>query len=234
MLMMPFHLPYQGALLEACGYTKAKDLLAYTVDQAAYHAVGGTRLLDKAKGDSRIQLRKLNMKNYKADLAALLQVFNDAWSENWEMVPFAQSEIEAAAASMKPLIDPDLVVIAEVDREVAGMLVCLPNLLEAARDLDGRLVPFGWAKLLWRLRRKTLKTARVPLMGIRRKYHGTLTGAALLPLMFHRLKEPFFARGLEQMELSWILEDNLSMRRVLEGIGARVYKTYRTYGKAIA
>jgi hypothetical protein len=79
-----------------------------------------------------------------------------------------------------------------------------------------------------------LKTARVPLLGIRRKYHGTLTGAALLPLMFHRLKEPFLARGLEQVELSWILEDNGPMRRVLEGIGAKVYKTYRIYEKAIA
>jgi hypothetical protein len=234
MLMMPYHLPYQGGLIEACGFAGAKDLLAYTVDKATYHAVGSSRMLDKMRSDGRVRLRSLDMKNYKADLAALLAVFNDAWSENWEMVPFSQSEIEAAAASMKPLIDPDLVVIAEIDNEVAGMLVCLPNLLEAIRDLDGRLLPFGFAKLLWRLKRKTLKTARVPLMGIRRKYHGTLTGASLLPLMFHRLKEPFFARGLEQVELSWILDDNLPMRRVLEGIGAKVYKTYRIYEKAIA
>jgi hypothetical protein len=233
MLMMPYHLPYQGGLIEACGFAKAKDLLAYTVDKATYQAVGSSRMLDKVQSDGRIRLRSLDMKNYKADLAALLEVFNDAWSENWEMVPFAKSEIEAAAAAMKPLIDPDLVVIAEIDNEVAGMLVCLPNLLEAIRDLEGRLLPFGFARLLWRLKRKTLKTARVPLMGIRKKYHGTLTGAALLPLMFHRLKEPFFARGLEQVELSWILEDNRPMRRVLEGIGARVYKTYRIYEKAI-
>src|SRR4029450_8784467 len=111
------------------------------------------------------------------------------------MVPFAQSEIEAAAASMKPLIDPDLVVIAEIDGEVAGMLGGRPNLLEASRGLDGGLLPFGFAKLLWRLKRKTQKTARIPLMGIRKKYHGTLTGAGLLPLMFHPLKGPVFARG---------------------------------------
>lgn len=234
MLMMPYHLPYQGPLLEASGFAKAKDLLSYTVDKATYHAVGSSRILDKARHDGRIRLRSLDMRTYKRDLAALLEVFNDAWSENWEMVPFAQPEIEAAAAGMKPLIDPELVVIAEIDGEVAGMLVCLPNLLEAVRDLDGRLLPFGFVKLLWRLKRKTVKTARVPLMGIRRKYHGTLTGAALLPLMFHRLKEPFFARGLEQVELSWILEDNLPMRRVLEGIGAKVYKTHRIYQKAIA
>ena len=110
----------------------------------------------------------------------------------------------------------------------------LLRVVEAVRDLDGGLLTFGFAKLLWRLKRKTLKTARVPLMGIRKKYHGTLTGAALLPLMFHRLKEPFLARGLEQVELSWILEDNMPMRRVLEGIGAKVYKTHRVYEKALA
>jgi hypothetical protein len=134
---------------------------------------------------------------------------------------------------MKPLIDPDLVVIAEFDGEPAGMLVCLPNLLEAAADLNGRLLPFGWLKLLWRLKRKTLRTARVPLMGIRRKHHGTLLGATLLPLMFERLKGPFLARGLRSVELSWILEDNVLMRRVLKRIGARVYKTYRIYEKPL-
>jgi hypothetical protein len=232
--MMPFHLAHQDRRLQGCGYVKAKDLIAYNLEGAAYHAVGSSRMLDKAASDARIKLRSLDMKNYKTDLAKLLEVFNDAWTDNWGMVPFSQNEIEMAAKSMKPLIDPDLVVIAEVDGEVAGMLVCLPNLLEAVRDLDGKLLPFGWAKLLWRLKRKTLKTARVPLMGILRKHHGTLLGATLLPLMFHRLKGPFFARGLEQVELSWILEDNMPMRRVLEGIGAKVYKTYRVYEKAIA
>ncbi len=234
MLMMPFHLPHQDQRLLDCGYHKAKDLIAYTVDKASYHAVGSTRMLDKAMADGRIRLRSLDMKNYKRDLAKLLEVFNDAWSENWEMVPFSQAEIEMAAKSMKPLIDPDLVVIAEVDGEIAGMLVCLPNLLEAIRDLNGHLLPFGWAKLLWRLNRKTVKTARVPLMGIRRKHHGTLLGAVLLPLMFNHLKGPFFARGLEQVELSWILEDNLPMRRVIEGVGGKAYKTYRIYEKALA
>ena len=86
-------------------------------------------MIDKAASDGRIRLRSLDMSNYKTDLAKLLEVFNDAWTDNWGMVPFSQTEIEMAAKSMKPLIDPDLVVIAEVDGEVAGMLVCLPNLL---------------------------------------------------------------------------------------------------------
>lgn len=114
------------------------------------------------------------------------------------------------------------------------MLVCVPNLLEIIRDLDGRLLPFGLFKLIWRLKTKSVKSSRIPLMGIRRKHHGTVLGAALLPLMFNQIKEPFLARGLERLEMSWILEDNASMRRVIEGVGGKAYKTYRIYEKAIA
>ncbi len=233
MLMMPFHLPYQGPRIETLGYAKAKDLLAYVVDEATYRAIGTHRILEKLRQDGRVRLRKVDMGNLRRDLALILDIFNESWGANWGMVPFTQAEIEMAAKAMKPLIDPDLVVIAEFDGEPAGMLVCLPNLLEAIADLDGRLLPFGWLKLLWRLKRKTLTTARIPLMGIRTKHHGSLLGATLLPLMFDRLKEPFLARGLKSVELSWILEDNISMRRVLEGIGAKVHKTYRLYEKAL-
>ena len=120
-----------------------------------------------------------------------------------------------------------------MDGEAAGMLVCVPNLLEAVADLNGSLLPFGWLKLIWRLKFGQLKTARVPLMGIRRKFHGTLLGASLLPMMFAGIKEHFLARGLERVELSRILEDNMPMRRVCEGIGAQAYKTYRVYEKSL-
>lgn len=233
MLMMPYHAPYAGFRLEECGYHKAKDLIAYDVDKTTYQAVGSNRLLDKVKAEGRVRVRPLNMKHYHRDLALALDIFNDAWSENWGMIPFTQAEIEAAAAGLKPLIDPQLVAIAEVDGEAAGMLVCVPNLMEAIADLKGSLLPFGWIKLIWRLKVGRLKTARVPLMGIRKKHHGTLLGATLLPLMFAAIKDHFLSRGLERVELSWILEDNLPMRRVCEGVGAKAYKTYRVYEKSL-
>lgn len=234
MLMMPYHPPYAGPLIESCGYQKAKDLLAYVVDEETYRSVGSSRIIEKMRQEERIRLRQVDMKNLQRDLSLILEIFNDAWADNWGMVPFSQAEIEAAAKAMKPLIDPNLVVIGEVDGEAAGMLVCLPNLLEAIRDLDGKLLPFGWLKLLLRLKGRSLKTARIPLMGIRKKHQSTLIGATLLPLMFDQLKRPFLARGLKSVELSWILEDNKPMRRVLEGIGAKVYKTYRIYEKSLA
>ncbi len=233
MLMMPYHAPYAGYRLEDCAYVKAKDVIAYDVDKESYKAVGSNRLIEKLMTEGRVRVRPLDMKNYRRDLALALDIFNDAWSENWGMIPFTQAEIEAAAAGLKPLIDPKLVAIAEVDGEAAGMLVCVPNLLEAVRDLNGALLPFGWLKLIWRLKFGRLKTARVPLMGIRKKHHGSLLGATLLPLMFGAIKNHFLSRGLERVELSWILEDNMPMRRVCEGIGAKAYKTYRLYEKAL-
>jgi hypothetical protein len=126
------------------------------------------------------------------------------------------------------------VVVAEQNGEAAGMMVCLPNLLEAARDLDGKLFPFGIAKLLYRLKTNKVKSGRIPLMGIRRKHHGTVLGATLLPMMFEKLRPRFVERGLERLEMSWILEDNTAMRRVLEGLGGKVYKKHRIFEKALS
>jgi hypothetical protein len=234
MLMMPYHGAYAGKHVEAAGFGRLKDVLAYDLHKDAYKPMGSSRMLEKWQADGTIRLRGLDMKHYTRDLKIILDIFNDAWSDNWGMVPFTEGEIAAAANSMKPLIDPDLVVIAEVKGESAGMLVCLPNLMEAIRDFDGSLLPFNLFKLLWRLKRKTLKTSRIPLMGIRKQHHSSVLGAALLPLMFDRVKVPFLKRGLERVEMSWILEDNLPMRRVIEGIGAGAYKTYRLYEKSLA
>jgi hypothetical protein len=234
MLMMPYHAPHAARNVESTGLSKLKDVVAYDLDKTSYKPVGSSRMLDKMQADGTIRMRGLDMKNYNRDLGIILDIFNDAWAENWGMIPFTAEEIAAAAKSMKPLIDPELVVIAEVKGKPAGMLVCLPNLMEAIRDFDGSLLPFNVLKLLWRLKTKKLKTSRIPLMGIRREHHGSILGATLLPLMFDRLKEPFLKRGLERLEMSWILEDNLPMRRVIEGVGGKVYKTYRIYEKQLA
>lgn len=233
MLMMPYHPPYAGRNVEAAGLKRIKDVVAYDLRLDDYRPIGSARMLEKMKADGTFQLRGLDMKHYARDLGLILDIFNDAWGENWGMVPFTASEIAAAANSMKPLIDPDLVVICEVKGEAVAMLVCLPNLMEAIRDFGGSLLPFNVFKLIWRLKMKTLKSARIPLMGIRRRHHGSVLGATLLPLMFERLREPFLRRGLRRVEMSWILEDNLPMRRVIEGVGGKVYKTYRLYEKAI-
>ena len=161
-------------------------------------------------------------------------IFNDAWSENWGFIPFTEAEMRHVARSMRPLIRPDFVWLGEVDGEVACMVVCLPNLNEAIAGLNGEILPFGWAKLLWRLKVAGLKTGRVLLMGLRKRHHRTAIGTVLLYGVLDRLRASMLRGGLRRIELSWVLEDNLPIRRVVEDLGARVYKTYRIYEKEIA
>ena len=134
---------------------------------------------------------------------------------------------------MKPLLHERLVWFADVDGEPAAYGLCLPNLNEAIADLSGRLFPFGWAKLLWRLNVSKIRTARVPLMGMRRRFHNTLLGG-LLPLhVMNALCREAAAMGIREVEMSWVLEDNLPMRRLADAVGGRAYKTYRVYEKAL-
>jgi hypothetical protein len=233
MLMMGYVPPYAGRRIEEQGYAKARDLIAFDYDLAVTKRID-PRGLKRVAGNTRINIRPLDMKNYRRDLALILDVFNDAWSENWGFVPFTEDEIVHAASSMRPLIIPRMVWLAEVDGQIAGMIVALPNLNDAIADLDGSLLPFGWAKLLWRLKVRGVRTARVPLFGVRRRYHRTPLGAALAGLLLQALRDNGVRHGFTHAELSWILEDNVAVRRVIEGVGGRRYKTYRIYEKALA
>ena len=136
------------------------------------------------------------------------------------------------AKSLKMLIDPQCVAIVELNGEPVGFGIALPNLNELIADFGGRLLPFNWLKLLWRLRRGA-RTARVPLMGIRRSVSGSLVGGLAPFLIIDALRNGLRNKGVQQVELSWILEDNRSMRHVIESLGARAYKTYRVYKKEL-
>jgi len=232
MMMMGFTLPYAAERLAEQGYTKAKDLVAYDYDVVRATPVGRD-LLDRVKRDRRVKLRTMDPARYHDDLAVVIDIFNDAWSENWGFVPFTEAEIEHAAKSMRPLIKREMVWIAEIDGEPVSMIVCLPNLYEAIAGLNGALLPFGWLKLLWRLKVRGLKTGRVVMMGLRRAYHGSPIGAALVLMMIEALRTSTSRLGFERVELSWILEDNQRMRGIIDSIQARVYKTYRIYEKAL-
>ena len=233
MLMMPHDAPHLGPALERHGYRRAKDLLCYLFDPREPLPPGPRRLLDR--GPPRgVTLRKLRMRRYRAEVATIVGIFNDAWSGNWGFAPLTVAELDHMATQMRPLVHQDLVWFAEVDGRPVGFIVCLPNLNEAIRDLSGRLLPFGWARLLWRLRVRGPRTARVPLMGVRRGHANGVAGAMLPFLMIEAVRRATVARGMEAVELSWVLEDNLPMRRIGEALGARRYRTYRVYGKSLA
>jgi hypothetical protein len=178
-------------------------------------------------------MRRMDFSDYSNEIRRIVDIYNDAWSGNWGFVPLTEPEAEAMAKQMKMLLDKRLVWFAEADGQAVAFIIALPNINEAVRDLDGRLLPFGWAKLLWRLKWRGVRSARVPLFGVRRSLSGTLIGSAIPLQLIGSILPANADFGFRWIELSWILEDNLPMRRILERLGARPYKTYRVYGKAL-
>ena len=234
-LMMGHARPWYGQRLEEQGYAKARDLIAYRFDLERHSLPKSAEsLVARLAEDPSIEVRAIRMADYGQELRRILEVFNDAWSENWGFVPFTDRAIDRTAKDLKPIIREELVCIAEVNGEPAAFGVGLPNLNEAIADLHGSLLPFGWARLLFRLKAGRIRSGRLPLMGVRRKYHGTFLGAALAWTVIDRLHRAFARLGFREAELSWILEDNLPMRRMIEATGAEAYKTYRVYEKALA
>ncbi len=232
-LMMNHAPPYYAARLEALGYRKAKDLIAYLCPSEVELPRAARSLLAKAARDGSLRVRNIEMGRFREEIATVVEIFNDAWSENWGFLPFSEDEVGHMAENLKPILAPGAVAIAEVEGEPAAMAVTLPNVNEAIRDLGGRLLPLGWLKLLWRLKVRGTRTVRMPLMGVRRRFHGTPLGGALGLMVIERVRQYHRERGVAEGELSWILEDNLPTRHLIETFGGRAYKTYRIYEKAL-
>ncbi|WP_293897803.1 dATP pyrophosphohydrolase [Phenylobacterium sp.] len=219
--------------IEGQGYARAKDLYAYVCSVADDLPAPILRRLSKGLPEG-VVLRELDMGRFDAEVDTLTGILNDAWSGNWGFTPTTQAETKALAATLKLLIDKRLTWFAEIDGEPAGFMILLPNINEAIADLKGKLFPFGWAKLLWRLKVRGVKTGRVPLMGVKRKFAATLRGQLLPFQLIDATARAARRLGYERYELSWVLEDNLPMRRICDAGGAKVYKTYRLYEKALA
>jgi hypothetical protein len=230
MVMMGHDPAYAAARVEEQGYAKVKDVYAYIADLDDDIPL---RVIDRAKRDvpRGVVLRPLDMSRYDSEVATLTEILNDAWSHNWGFTPTTEEETRALAKSMRPVLEPKLVWFAELDGRSAGCLVALPNVNEAIAGLNGRLLPFGWAQLLWRLKVRRVKTLRLPLMGVRKEFSRSLRGHKLPFQMIAAASAEARKLGYRRCEFSWILEDNMPMRRICEARGADLYKTYRIYRK---
>jgi len=229
MVMMGHARPYYGARVEENGYRKEKDLLAYRID-VDFELTKAMRAVIK-RAARRVIIRSLRRERFAEELEILQDIFEDAWSENWGFVPFTKEEFKHLGQNLKHLMHDEYVQIAEVDGSPDAMIIGVPNVNEVIKDLNGRLLPFGWLKLLWRLKVSRPKTARVPLMGVRKRHHNGLMGAALAIMVVERVRRLGVKYGAKEVELSWILEDNMGMRNILESMGGVVYKRYRIFGK---
>jgi hypothetical protein len=230
-VMMGHDPAYAGRRVEEQGYAKAKDLYAY-VSGVPEFSPGVRARLDRPLG-ADVVLRPVNMKRWDDEVMSLVEIYNDAWSGNWGFAPLTKEETHHLGKSLKPVIEKTLIWFLEIEGEPAAFGVMLANINEAARDLNGRLLPFGWAKLLWRLKTHKVHTSRVPLMGVKRKFARDPRGVLAPFQVIDRLITEGRKLGIDQCECSWILEDNRPMRHILESFGAVPYKTYRVYEKAI-
>ncbi|MCC6297552.1 MAG: N-acetyltransferase [Pseudomonadales bacterium] len=221
---------YPARVLEQ-GYRRIQELLTYTIVPDFVAPPVMTRLAERVAGDVRI--RPLRRRELDAELEILRDLFNDAWAHNWGFVPFTRAEFRALGKVLAALLPDDQVQIAEIHGRPVAFIVVLPNVNEAARDLGGRLLPWGWAKLLWRLKVRGVRSARVPLMGVRREYQQSRLGPTLAFLVIDAVRKRLGERGVETVELGWILEGNSGMRNIIETIGGAVYKRYHVYQKEL-
>jgi hypothetical protein len=233
MVMMPHHRPYQGALIEQAGLTKLKDFYAwrYSVGQVPPRAL---KAHEEVKNLPEVRSRLLSLKDMEREVQIVMDIFNDAWSDNWCAVPLSQAELAKMASDMKLLLNPELTRLVYIDNEPAAFAIALPNINEVIADLGGKLLPLGLPKILWRLKVVGPKTARLALLGIRKKYRHVRKYAGVSTYMYVEMNRAGERAGIQWGELSWTVEDNGPVNVGIKFMGGKIYKRYRVYERTIS
>jgi GNAT superfamily N-acetyltransferase len=231
-LMMPQNPPYYIGLLERAGLVKAKDLWVYQGgSEQGYVPVPerlarATEMIRQRQG---ITLRSLNMKDFEGEVERIKELYNSAWEKNWGFVPMTEHEIDHLAEQFKPVVIPEMVPMAEKDGKLIGFGIALPDLNVIFRtNRSGRLFPMI-LRLLWALKMKRIRRARILLLGVVPAYRGKGVDA----MLYHWIWTKSAERGIYWGEAGWILEDNPAMNAGLEKMTFRVYKTYRLYDRRL-
>jgi GNAT superfamily N-acetyltransferase len=233
-VMMGHHKPEYRTWIEGAGYSFAKELLTYELDiQIAFPPII-QRVIQSGERNPRIRIREVVKSRFDQEAATILAILNDAWSENWGFVPLTDAEIADVGKKLKPIVFEDLIRIAEVDGEPVAFMITLPDLNEAIAPLNGSLFPFGWAKLLWWLRRPRVNTMRVPLMGVVKRLQGSRMASQLAFMLIEHIRRAAVANyGATRGEIGWILDDNQGMRAIAEAIDCDINKVYQIYQKLL-
>ena len=222
--------PYYARLIEACGFEKEKDWYAWWLVPGPAPPKRLGRIA-KARGRKHsIKIRPIDLRHFGDESQRLAAVFNEAWKNNWGFVPFTKAEAEHMAKEMKPVIDPRMTLIAEIDNAPVAFVICMPDINIALKRVNGRLtrwgLPIGLLKLLWY--RRKIRTVRFVALGVLEKYRR----AGIAEMLVLQVMEEGARRGLYG-ELSMTLEDNVLVNRFIEAMGAKKYKTYRIYRRPI-
>jgi hypothetical protein len=231
---MPHNRPYVGPLIESAGLSKARDFYAwwYTsghIDERTQKIAARTLQLPN------VRVRPMDLAHFRREVGIVRDVYNSAWAQNWNFTPFTDDELEIIATEYKMFVDTEIALVAEVDGKPAAMCFAIPDVNEMVKDFDGELMkrPLNLIRLLWRLKFRRPKHARLLLLGVKEEYRASHRYGTLAAVLYVEVARRGAARGYVGGELSWTLEDNVMINRGIERMGARRYKTYRVYQKDI-
>ncbi len=224
MLLMPYNPPYYHELMQTWGMKKAKDLLAFikAVPEDLPEKIYRAAEIAERRG---IRARRIDKSKLRAEMKAFQEIYNSAWKDNWGFIPFDDEELDYMVERLKPIIKPELTIIAEKDGYPVGFLGIFPDYNLVLRKMKGRLTPWSILKALYY--HNKIEDLRLLLLGVRPEYRLRGVDALLFREAFRG------ARGYKRAEFSWILEDNLPVIRLVEMIGGRLYKRYRIYEKKL-
>lgn len=233
-VMMGHHRCWYEQLVTAAGHVGIKDLHCWSLPIGRPFPEMVQRIVAFSERNPKLVTRPVDKRRFDAEAALILDILNDAWAENWGFVPLTPLEIAHVGKKLKPIIFNDLVRVAEYEGVPVGFMITLPDINELIRDLNGRLLPFGWAKLLWRLRQPQVKRMRVPLMGIRKSLQGHRVASLMAFQMIEFIRRAAVAQfGASEGEIGWILDDNGPMRSIADAVDSHVTRTYRVYERQL-
>ncbi len=234
MIMMGQHPAHYAGWIESAGYDRAKKLLTYELDITKPFPPLVQRIVASGYRNERLTMRQPDMKNLEKDWRAVLGILNDAWSSNWGFVPFTEAEIQYAAKKMKPIIFPGLNRIIELEGEPVAFMLVFPDINRLLARINGRLLPFGWARLLRWLRKPKPADVRVPLMGVVKAHQNSRLASQMAFMMISDIRDVALNEfGGERAEIGWILEDNQGMVAIADTIGASANREYAIYERAL-
>jgi GNAT superfamily N-acetyltransferase len=233
MILEPWQPPFYRELIEAEGFEKAIDVLMWELNfgdlkqgerfDPSIHAAA-----EKALHDEGITIRNMRKRDMAAEVRRFMDVYNEAWGDNWGFVPITDAEVEFQAKNLKPVLDETWTFMAEKDGEVVGAALTLPDINQVMAGMGGRLLPFGWLRFL--RGRRGIDRLRVFALGVKHDYRHTGVAAGLYLKHLEAAGQPGAIQG---GEMGWILETNGPMNRAMEGMGGKVVKRYRVYQRGL-
>lgn len=222
--------PFYGQHLEALGFRKAMDLHADIGRVAEMDFPERAEAIARRSDIAReITTRGLSLRDWSQDFRDVLSLYNDAWYDNWGAVPVSESEGRFIAAMTLPMVKPSWIRLASYRGETIAVVSQIPDANEALKPLRGKLAPFGWARLMWHIHVRGTRRTRLPMIGVARRWRGSRVGSIAISLLLAEAIRDARRAGVEEIEISWMLETNAAIRNLVRSLPTRPSRIFRVY-----